>query len=61
MIYGTLNESDSISPSDDNEKRFTECEECKGTGHVYEYGEDGELQKEDCPECGGTGELEIED
>jgi len=40
---------------------YTECENCNGSGHIYEYDADGELQKEDCPECGGTGVLEIED
>lgn len=41
--------------------KYTECEYCNGSGHIYEYDADGELQKEDCSECGGAGVLEIED
>lgn len=36
------------------------CENCKGTGRVYEFIE-GIPTKEDCPDCGGTGIVEIED
>ncbi len=35
----------------DKDPDYTECENCKGSGYVYEVGEDGELVKEDCPEC----------
>lgn len=37
-----------------------ECENCKGTGHVYEFIENIPT-KEDCPDCGGTGKVETED
>lgn len=65
MIHGTLNESDSISPSDDKEKRYTSCENCNATGLV-----DEDVEQEDgtfitlgvyCSVCNGEGQIEIED
>jgi len=63
MIYGTLNESDSISPSDDKEKRYTECEYCCGDGWILlEQDEnEGKQVRVDCHICHGEGQIEIED
>jgi len=62
MIYGTLNESDSISPSDDKEKRYTECEYCCGDGWILlEQDEnEGKQVRVDCHICHGEGQIEIE-
>lgn len=56
MIYGSLYESDSISPKDEKEKRYTECEWCNGRGELGNI-----LETVTCEHCHGEGQIEIED
>lgn len=60
MIYGSLYESDSISPKDEKEKRYTECEYCDGDGYV-DINMDDMWETLTCPKCHGEGQIEIED
>lgn len=47
-------------PDFPNDKEWTECEDCDGTGTQYECDEDGrQVVPIPCSRCQGTGLLEI--
>ncbi len=53
-------ESNYLTPLFDKDKKYTDCEDCNGTGAHYYINKSGQCEKEDCFECNGSGQLEIE-
>jgi len=49
-----------LSPPNEKEKRFTECEHCDGDGWIVDVVYLDE-QRVTCPKCHGEGQIEIED